>query len=112
MALCRDMLSGSATVRFIGRQGRADLLVDEGVEADVRALTKAALTLRGVVLPQEIIHLACDEQMEKICIHCLVSTLDQHQFLQYTYNIQFLFFKKILLNYYLRDHIVAVQSKC
>lgn len=44
MAVCRDMLSGRAPVRVIGRQGGADLLVDEGVEADVRALTEAALT--------------------------------------------------------------------
>lgn len=43
MAVCRDVLSGRAPVGVIWRQGGADLLVDEGVEADIRAPTEAAL---------------------------------------------------------------------
>lgn len=43
MGVCGDLLSGRVPVGLVGRQGGADLLVDEGVEADVRAPTEAAL---------------------------------------------------------------------
>lgn len=42
-AVCGDVLSGRATVAVIWRHGGVDLLVDEGVEADIRAPTEAAL---------------------------------------------------------------------
>lgn len=43
-------------------------MVDEGVEADVRAPTEAALAHRAVVLPQEIIHLPCDGNKEIVYV--------------------------------------------
>ena len=67
-AVCGDMLSGRAPVGLIGRQGGADLLVDEGVEADVRAPTEAALAHWAVVLPQEIIHLPCEGAKEIVSV--------------------------------------------
>ena len=69
-AVCGDMLSGRAPVGLIGCQGGADLLVDEGVEADVRAPAEAALAHRAVVLPQEIVHLPCDGDKDTgCCLH-------------------------------------------
>ncbi|TNN83754.1 hypothetical protein EYF80_005930 [Liparis tanakae] len=59
-----DVVSGRAPVGVIRRWGGADLLVDEGVEADVRAPTEAAPAHRAVVLPQEIVHLPCEGDEE------------------------------------------------
>ena len=66
MAVCGDMLSGRSLVGVIGRWGRADLLVDEGVEADVRAPTEAALAHWAVVLPQEIIDLPYNRDKKRM----------------------------------------------
>lgn len=68
MAVRRDVLSGRAPVGVVWSRGGADLLVDEGVEADVRAPTEAALAHRAVVLPQEIIHLPCDGDKEIVYV--------------------------------------------
>lgn len=68
MAVCGDVLSGRAPVGVIWRQGGADLLVDEGVEADVRTPTQAAPAHWAVVLPQEIIHLPCDGDKELVYV--------------------------------------------
>lgn len=69
-AVRRDVLSGRAAARVIWRQRRVDLLVDEGVEADIRAPAQAALAHRAVVLPQEIIHLPCNGDKEEVCVIC------------------------------------------
>lgn len=61
MAVSGYVLSGWTHIGVIGRQGGADLPVDEGVEADVRAPTTAALAHWAVVLPQEIVNLPCNE---------------------------------------------------
>lgn len=72
MALCGCVMSGRTFVGVARRLGGADLWVDEGVEADIGALSEAAPAHRAVVLPQEIIHLPWDTDKETVCIIVLL----------------------------------------
>lgn len=59
-------MSGRVPVGVIWRRGGVGLLVDEGVQADLRSPTEAALAHGAVVLPQEIVHLSCEGEHMRI----------------------------------------------
>lgn len=60
-------------VEVIRCQGGVDLLVDEGVQADVRLSAHTSLAHRCEVLLQETAHFPCDE--EKDCVLDMTSTV-------------------------------------